>query len=71
MKTSSIVTKVSLMNLLTTVPASFSGDLKAWQKQVIGRALVGIFNRQTADEQANHTTNQYNNTEEDVGGLDI
>ena len=61
MKTAAIVTKVSLMNLLTTVPASYSGDLEAWQKHVIGRALVVLFKRQTADEQQAHTTNQHNN----------
>ena len=61
MKTSSIVTKVSLMNLLTTVPASYKGDLESWQKHVIGRAVWQLFQRQTADEQATHTTNNQNN----------
>lgn len=56
-----IVTKTSMMQLLTTVPASYDGDLATWQKYVIGRALVQIFKRQTADEQNAHTTNQYNN----------
>ena len=61
MKTAAIVTKVSLMNLLHTVPTGFSDGLDAWQKYVIGRALVVLFKRQTADEQEAHATNQHNN----------
>ena len=56
-----IVTKVSLMNLLTTPPASHTGTLEDWQKYVIGRALVQLFKRQTRDEQETHSTNNHNN----------
>jgi len=55
------ITKTSLMNLLTTPSTAHTGSLDDWQKQVIGRALSALFQRQTRDERTTNTTNQHNN----------
>jgi hypothetical protein len=55
------VTKTYMMNLLTTVPANRNLSLGEWQDQVIGRALVAIFLRQTRDERSNNSTSHNNN----------
>lgn len=48
-----IVTKDSLQHMLDT-------DNQQYVQMVIGRALVGIFDRQTADEKESNTTSKSN-----------
>ena len=62
MKQSTLVTADSLRDLIQTPNPKHSrpGEHQAFVMHLIGKALVALFERQTADEQSANTTNKHN-----------